>query len=371
MTLLTWLLTAEAIVLAATALGFILTLTTGQPGYTLCPLVLAVLLNSWHRRFGDQRNRRGSIDALRRHRQEMHDELEQLRQTLNQSAPALDSRVSEHYPDPASDLQLLQAVRNLQEQHQRLEHSVRQVVKALNQVLPNPILWSSTDAPATASSLSIPPSHVPHWQRGTRFTAHEGWVNALDISGDGHLLATGGNDQKLCLWNLDTGKLQQSCPISGPISALVFSPQSDRLASGGYDHCIQLWRIPSSQDNESQPQEYHSSHCLPEMSLEGHEGSVQTLIFVPGYLVSGSYDQQIRIWSLDQRQGQNKSVRLEGHQGSVQCLAFDRDRECLLSGSEDGQILRWRFPDGEALGSLGKMSSALECLAISPDGEHL
>jgi hypothetical protein len=371
MTLLTWLLTAEAIVLAATALCFILTLTTGQPGYTLCPLVLAVLLNSWHRRFGDQRNRRGSIDALRRHRQEMHDELEQLRQTLNQSAPALDSRVSEHYPDPASDLQLLQAVRNLQEQHQRLEHSVRQVVKALNQVLPNPILWSSTDAPATASSLSIPPSHVPHWQRGTRFTAHEGWVNALDISGDGHLLATGGNDQKLCLWNLDTGKLQQSCPISGPISALVFSPQSDRLASGGYDHCIQLWRIPSSQDNESQPQEYHSSHCLPEMSLEGHEGSVQTLIFVPGYLVSGSYDQQIRIWSLDQRQGQNKSICLEGHQGSVQCLAFDRDRECLLSGSEDGQILRWRFPDGEALGSLGKMSSALECLAISPDGEHL
>ncbi|MFZ9738871.1 MAG: WD40 repeat domain-containing protein [Prochlorotrichaceae cyanobacterium] len=371
MTLLTWLLTAEAIVLTATVLGFILTLTTGQPGYTLCPLVLAVLLNSWHRRFGDQRNRRGSIDALRRHRQEMRDELEQLRQTLKQAAPALDKRLAENYPDPASDLQVLQAVRNLQEQHQRLEHSVRQVVKALNQVLPHPILWSSADSDATSPSLSTPPGHMPHWQRGTRFTAHEGWVNALDISGDGHLLATGGNDQKLCLWNLDTGKLQQSCPISGPISALVFSPQGDRLASGGYDHCIQLWRVPKPQDSESQPQEYHSSHCLPEMSLEGHEGSVQTLIFVPGYLVSGSYDQQIRIWSLDQRQGQNKSICLEGHQGSVQCLAFDRDRECLLSGSEDGQILRWRFPDGEALGSLGKMSSALECLAISPDGEHL
>ena len=38
MTLLTWLLTAEAIVLAGTVLGFLATLITGQPGYTLFPL---------------------------------------------------------------------------------------------------------------------------------------------------------------------------------------------------------------------------------------------------------------------------------------------------------------------------------------------
>lgn len=369
MTLLTWLLTAEAIVLAATVLGFILTLTTGQPGYTLFPLVLAVLLNSWHRRMGDQRNRRGSVDALRRHRQELRDELEQLRQTLKQPLPAPSPT-----PDRSPDLQLIQAVQNLQTQHQQVDRSLRQIVKALNKVLPQPLILGAVE---TAAHNPPPPS-VPHWQRGTRFTAHEGWVNALDISADGNLLVTGGNDQKLCFWNLGNGKLQQACPVTAPVSALAFSPQGDLFASGSYDHRIQLWRVPHAPDSQEfaasplhSASPYPASHCSPERSLEDHEGSVQTLIFVPGYLVSGSYDQQIRIWNLGEMRGEIKSLRLTGHQGSVQCLAFDRDRACLLSGSEDGQILRWRFPEGEALGVLGRTSSALECLTLSPNGEHL
>jgi hypothetical protein len=375
MTLLTWLLTAEAIVLAGTILGFLATLLTGQPGYTLFPLVLAVLLNSWHRRFGDQRNRRGSVESLRRHRQEIRDELEQLRETLKQPLPNPQPLL-----DRPPDLQLIQAVQTLQEQHQQIDRSLRQVVKALNKLLPQPLILGTIE-PHTATPHTVnpntPPQSVPHWQRGTRFTAHEGWVNALDISANGSLLVTGGNDQKLCFWNLNNGKLQQTCPVPAPISALAFSPQGTWLASGSYDHRIQLWRVPQSSqphpeagDFESAPLQ-PSSHSVPERSLEEHEGSVQTLIFVPGYLISGSYDQQVRIWELGQMQGDIKSLKLDGHQGSVQCLAFDRERACLLSGSEDGQILRWKFPDGEALGVLGRISSALECLTISPDGEHL
>lgn len=370
MTLLTWLLTAEAIVLAGTVLGFLATLITGQSGYTLFPLVLAVLLNSWHRRFGDQRNRRGSIESLRRHRQEIRDELEQLRETLKKPLPPLQTPL-----DRSPDLQLIQAVQTLQEQHQQIDRSLRQVVKALNKVLPQPLILGAIEP--VAASQNAPPPTVPHWQRGTRFTAHEGWVNALDISSNGSLLVTGGNDQKLCFWNLSSGKLQQTCPVPAPISALAFNSQGTLLASGSYDHRIQLWRVPQAShpspdagDFDSAPIQ-PSSHSVPERSLEEHDGSVQTLIFVTGYLISGSYDQQIRIWELGQLHGEIKSLKLEGHQGSVQCLAFDRDRACLLSGSEDGQILRWKFPDGEALGVLGRISSALECLTISPNGEHL
>lgn len=388
MTLLPWLLTAEAIALAASILGLMITLVSGNDRYVLVPLLIAIVLNSWHRRFGDQRNRRGAIEALRRHRQEVSEELEQLRQTLQKSGEssrtAKGSMVS---LSPSSDIE--DTIAQLRLQNQRLEHSLRQVIQALNQVVPEPITLTPSigptsigsesigstligSAPKTVERVELKEPAIPQWQRGIRFTAHEGWVNALDISPDGRILVTGGNDQKIGFWDLDTGQLQQTSVTPCPVSALAFSPSGQILASGGYDHRIQLWRW-------SDP---HSPYRFQDQSLEGHEGSVQTLLFVAEpelqsrCLVSGSYDQQIRIWDLSpDRFGASSSgassLVLDGHQGSVQCLALDSDRSCLFSGGEDGQILQWNFPDGKTIGSLGQTISALECLILSPDNQYL
>ena len=187
MTLLPWLLTAEAIALAASILGLMITLVSGNDRYALVPLLMAVILNSWHRRFGDQRNRRGAIEALRRHRQEVSEELEQLRQTLQKpgesARPTQGAMVS---LSPSSNVE--ETIAQLRLQNQRLEHSLRQVVQALNRVVPEPVSLTpaivSSSAPKTVE-LKAP--SVPQWQRGIRFTAHEGWVNALDISPDGRI----------------------------------------------------------------------------------------------------------------------------------------------------------------------------------------
>ena len=49
---------------------------------------------------------------------------------------------------------------------------------------------------------------------------------AAEVSVDATLLATGGKDKKIRLWNLETGELQQTLSgyHVGPISALAFSP---------------------------------------------------------------------------------------------------------------------------------------------------
>ena len=382
MMLLPWLLTAEAIALAASIIGLMITLVSGNDRYALVPLLIAVILNSWHRRFGDQRNRRGAIEALRRHRQEVSEELEQLRQTLQKpgesSRPGKGSMVS---LSPSPDVE--ETIAQLRLQNQRLEHSLRQVVQALNRVVPEPVSLTPAIVSRSAATISSPTTSaptasvpttvglktpsVPQWQRGIRFTAHEGWVNALDISPDGRILVTGGNDQKIGFWDLDTGELQQTCVTPCPVSALAFSPSGQILASGGYDHRIQLWRWSDS----------HSPYRFQDQTLEGHEGSVQTLLFVAEpelqsrCLVSGSYDQRIRIWDLSPDRSGASSIVLAGHQGSVQCLALDSDRSCLFSGGEDGQILQWSFPQGEAIGSLGHTTSALDCLILSPDNQYL
>jgi len=40
----------------------------------------------------------------------------------------------------------------------------------------------------------------------TKFEAHEGEVNALKFDPSGHLLATGGGDRKIKLWDLNQSK---------------------------------------------------------------------------------------------------------------------------------------------------------------------
>jgi WD40 repeat protein len=69
--------------------------------------------------------------------------------------------------------------------------------------------------------------------------------------------------------------------------------------------------------------------------------------------------------------------RLEGHDpkvpgtnGSVKSVVFDHQGRWLLSGGEDGRILRWSLPAGEKLGEW-QVPDQVGALVLSPDGTTL
>ncbi len=75
---------------------------------------------------------------------------------------------------------------------------------------------------------------------------HQGPVYALAFNGDGSLLATGGKDGIIRLWNLSTGEIETQCEAHlGGVYALAFHPSGEQLMSGGFDHCVSLWSMPS------------------------------------------------------------------------------------------------------------------------------
>ncbi|KAI2642232.1 WD40 repeat-like protein [Xylaria nigripes] len=92
----------------------------------------------------------------------------------------------------------------------------------------------------------------------------------------------------------------------------------------------------------------------PNHPEEGHNECIYSLQYNSDYLVSGSRDRTLRIWSLHSR----RLIRppLTGHNGSVLCLQFDSDPEedLIVSGSSDSDVILWRFSTGEILKRLQK-----------------
>jgi WD40 repeat protein len=126
------------------------------------------------------------------------------------------------------------------------------------------------------------------------------------------------------------------------------------LASGGWDKTVRLW---------------DAATATPLSVLEGHDATVQTVAFSPdgATLASGGDDASIRLWNVESK----SLVRtLLGHTGTAEALAFSPRADLLVSGGADGSVRFWRM-DGTALADFGSGSPRVKSLAFSPDGTRV
>jgi WD40 repeat protein len=211
------------------------------------------------------------------------------------------------------------------------------VVRALAMSPDGKLLASGGDDPAV--QLWDPSTGKP----GLKLSAHTDWVVALAFSPDGKLLVSGGFDGIIRLWEAATGKKLFDIPAQAPpppntpappiniVRAITFSPDGKLLAAGGNDTQIHL---------------FNPADGKYVRSLPGHTGCVTGLAFHPSgtVLASCSKDRTVRIWNPANGQPYTPQP-LDKHTSWVQGLVFVAQGTRLASVGADQTVRLWDLTD--------------------------
>ncbi|MEL6328582.1 MAG: protein kinase [Planctomycetota bacterium] len=119
------------------------------------------------------------------------------------------------------------------------------------------------------------------------FAGHDDTIGDLAWSPDGGMLASGGNDAVVRVWDPESGRmLREMLGHGGLIKGLAFNADASRLASSAWEGEIRLW-------------DTDSGSCV--LRLRGHVGVVMDVAFTPDgdRLVSAGSDGCVRVWEAD------------------------------------------------------------------------
>jgi len=171
---------------------------------------------------------------------------------------------------------------------------------------------------------------VPAYEGERKLMGHKQEICGLKWSPDHLLLASGGNDNKLIVWNASSNSpLQQYNDHIAAVKAIAWSPhQHGLLASGGgtADRCIRFWNTLTGQN--LQYVDTGSQVCNLAWSKHSNE-----LVSTHGYSQN-----QILIWKYP---SMVQLAKLTGHTYRVLFLATSPDGEAIVTGAGDETLRFW------------------------------
>lgn len=187
-------------------------------------------------------------------------------------------------------------------------------------------------------------------------SAHLGRVSTIAFSPDGAILASGGADHTIRLWNLDTNQLLFTLKEhEDTVVELQFSHDSQILASVDKRGGVKLWDV---------------KHGRCYLTLMPPGATVQCLCFSPDdtILAVGGYNRQATLW--DTHDGTLIQTFI-AHKSSVDTVVFSHDGRLLATGSPDNSAILWDLTQGAILHTFYGCSGLANCVAFSEDDRLL
>jgi WD40 repeat protein len=199
----------------------------------------------------------------------------------------------------------------------------------------------------------------PDTGKGLRsLEGHKSYVNCIAFSADGKWLASGSQDNDLRLWEVATGKERRRFQgHTAPIERMALSPDGKVLASSCLGGTLRLWDTATGKETRSLP-------------IDGGY-RVRAMTFTPDskrLAFINRPDKGIQLVEV----ANGKLVRtFQGHDGGVNGLAFSGDGATLFSAGQDHTIRAWDVTAGKELRRYGDAKTEVTSLALAPDGKTL
>ncbi|KAJ8128991.1 hypothetical protein O1611_g4641 [Lasiodiplodia mahajangana] len=197
----------------------------------------------------------------------------------------------------------------------------------------------------------------------------EGLVYSLAFSSKGHI-AAGSDDGSIHIWDSSSGRHLRTVDQQETLHALVFSPDGRYLAAVS-PKILRIWNF-DTQDGSFHDIEHHSPNLI------------SVSCSWDGKLLAGGDDGKIHIWDSwrEPEPGPNKSpLLLDGHTCRVNSVAFSPKTRpgYFASGSDDNTVKIWRLDNDKAYCVLTLESGILvdyvtvivDSITFSPNGLQL
>ncbi|EJW86333.1 hypothetical protein WUBG_02758 [Wuchereria bancrofti] len=199
---------------------------------------------------------------------------------------------------------------------------------------------------------------------------HTDWVNDIVLCCGGRNLISASSDTTVKVWNAQKGFCMSTLRTHRDyVRALAYARDVEMVASGGFDQLIYLWDIATLTKLTA------LNNTVTTSSLTGNKDSIYSLATNPSgtVVISGSTEKVLRVF--DPRACQ-KLMKLRGHTDNVKAVVVNRDgtQACIItffrgrvciSASSDGTIKLWSIGQQCCISSLKCHSESVWALQVN------
>ncbi|CAL8363300.1 unnamed protein product [Merluccius merluccius] len=242
----------------------------------------------------------------------------------------------------------------------------RTASKRISQVPPGGLLDSITNifGRRPGNSLSTSPENTESPLGGVEvrlpstalhvFEAHDGEVNAVRFSPGSRLVATGGMDRRVKLWEVVSGRCEPKGALTGSnagITSIEFDGAGSYLLAASNDFASRIWTVD----------DFRLRH-----TLTGHSGKVLAARFLldNARIVSGSYDRTLKLWDL------RSKVCMKTVFAGSSCNDIVCTEQCVMSGHFDKKVRFWDIRAESIVNDL-ELQGRVTCLDLSQERTEL